>query len=406
MHAPVSRPQAAKRTLPTRAMTVFSFLAAVLLAASSAAPTPLYPLYQQSLHLSALMITTVFAVYAFSLLAALLTVGGLSDHIGRKPVIVASLLLNIGAMLLFVRTNDLGHLLFARAVQGLSVGIGITVLGATILDTNKRHGPLLNSVFIFLGLAVGALGSGLLVAFAPNPMHLVFEILLAVTTILFVALWAMPETTAGKAGAWASLRPHVAVPVQSRAALLRLTPGNVAVWAFGAFYLALMPAIVSTAMHASSALTGGVVVATLMATAAMTVAAARSLKPRLLVQAGTVMLSLGAAISLFGIGQQAVGALFAGTVVAGVGFGASFSGALQSLLPTAHADQRAGLLSAFYVQCYLAFSLPAIAAGLAIPRIGLANTAYIYGGAVIVLALISMVAALFGGDTTHTRADR
>jgi MFS family permease len=406
MHAPISRSRAAKRTLPTGAMTVFSFLAAVLLAASSAAPTPLYPLYQQSLHLSPLMITTVFAVYAFSLLAALLTVGGLSDHIGRKPVIVVSLLLNIGAMLLFVRTNDLGHLLFARAVQGLSVGIGITVLGATILDTNKRHGPLLNSVFIFLGLAVGALGSGLLVAFAPNPMHLVFEVLLAVTAVLFVALWAMPETTAGKAGAWVSLRPHVAVPVQSRAALIRLTPGNVAVWAFGAFYLALMPAIVSTAMHVSSALTGGVVVATLMATAAMTVAAARSLKPRLLVQAGTVMLSLGAAISLFGIEQQAVGALFAGTIVAGVGFGASFSGALQSLLPTAHADQRAGLLSAFYVQCYLAFSLPAIAAGLAIPHIGLANTAYIYGGGVIVLALISMVAALFGGDTTHTRADR
>src|SRR5262249_32371352 len=197
--------------LPMSAMTVFSFVAAVALAASSAAPTPLYPLYQQSLHLSPLMITLVFAVYAFSLLAALLTVGSLSDHIRRKPVILASLLLNVGAMLLFVRTNNVGHLLSARAVQGLSVGTGITVLGAAILDTNKQHGALLNSVFIFLGLTVGALGSGLLVAFAPNPLHLVFEVLLAVTAILFVLLFAMPETTAGKAGAWASLRPHVAV---------------------------------------------------------------------------------------------------------------------------------------------------------------------------------------------------
>jgi len=403
MHAPISRSHAAKRTLPASAMTVFSFLAAVLLAASSAAPTPLYPIYQQSLHLSPPMITLVFAVYAFSLLAALLTVGSLSDHIGRKPVIVASLLLNVGAMLLFVRTNDLGHLLFARAVQGLSVGTGITVLGAAILDTNKRHGPLLNSVFIFLGLTLGALGSGLLVAFAPNPLHLVFEVLLAVTAILFVLLWAMPETTAGKAGAWASLWPHVAVPVQTRAAFLRLTPGNVAVWAFGAFYLALMPAIVATAMHAGSPLTAGVVVAALMATAAMTVAALRSLKPRFLVQMGTVALSLGAAISLLGIEQEAVGALFTGTIIAGVGFGSNFSGVLQSLLPTAHADQRAGLLSAFYVQCYLAFSLPAIAAGLAIPRIGLVTTAYIYGGAVIVLALISTVASLFGSEEVHTR---
>src|SRR3954468_15531953 len=246
MHAPISKSHVAKSALPNSAMTLFSFVAAVLLAASSAAPTPLYPIYQQSLHLSPLMIMTVFAVYAFSLLAALLTVGSLSDHIGRKPVIGASLLLNIGAMVLVARTNNLSHLLFARAVQGLAVGTGITVLGAAILDTNKRHGPLLNSVFIFLGLTLGALGSGLLVAYAPNPLHLIFEVLLAVTAVLFVALWAMPETTAGKAGAWVSLRPHVAVPVQSRAALLRLTPVNVAVWAFGAFYLALMPVIVTT----------------------------------------------------------------------------------------------------------------------------------------------------------------
>jgi len=336
MHAPINRAKAAKRTLPPGAMTVFSFVAATLLAASSAAPTPLYPLYQQALHLSPPMVTLVFAVYAFSLLAALLTVGSLSDHIGRKPVIVASLLLNVGAMLLFSRTNDAGHLMFARAVQGLAVGTGITVLGAAILDTNRTHGPLLNSVFIFLGLTFGALGSGLLVAFAPNPLHLVFEVLLALNVILFALLFAMPETTAGKAGAWASLRPHVAVPRQSRAALIRLTPGNVAVWAFGAFYLALMPAIVATAMHAASALTGGVVVAVLMATAAMTVAVSRNLSPRLLVRIGTAALSLGAAVSLFGIEQQAVGALFAGTVVAGVGFGASFSGALQSPTQSSH----------------------------------------------------------------------
>ena len=75
-------------------------------------------------------------------------------------------------------------------------------------------------------------------------------------------------------------------------------------------------------------------------------------------------------------------------------------------MPTAHADQRAGLLSAFYVQCYLAFSLPAVAAGLAIPRIGLATTAYIYGGAVIALALVSMVASLFRRDEAHGRAER
>jgi MFS family permease len=376
-------------------MTIFSFLAAVLLAASSAAPTPLYRLYQQSMHLTPLLVTVVFAIYAISLLTALLTVGGLSDYVGRKPVILASLILNLAAMVLFATATDVGQVILARVVQGLCVGTGITALGAAILDTNRARGPLLNSVFIFLGLLMGSLGSAVLVAFAPSPLHLVYVVIFGLTAILVALLWAMPETVLGKPGAWLSLRPHVSVPRQSRATLLRVTPGNVAAWAFGAFYLSLMPAVVAAAMGASSPWVGGVLVATLTGTAAMTVAAVKDLPPRRLVEIGAAVLSLGAAISLLGIEQEAVGALLAGTAVAGAGFGANFSGTLRVLLPTAHPDQRAGLLSAFYVQCYLAFSLPTIAAGLSVPALGLSTTAYVYGAAVILLALASMIASLF-----------
>ena len=78
--------------------------------------------------------------------------------------------------------------------------------------------------------------------------------------------------------------------------------------------------------------------------------------------------------------------------IAGVGFGAAFAGVLRTILPLAGADQRAGLLSTFYVESYLAFSLPAIAAGIAAPALGLAATIYIYGGVVVVLAVISLAA--------------
>jgi hypothetical protein len=68
---------------------------------------------------------------------------------------------------------------------------------------------------------------------------------------------------------------------------------------------------------------------------------------------------------------------------------------LRALLPTAAPDQRAGLLSAFYVQSYLAFSLPAVAAGLAVPLIGLSVAAYLYGAVIIMLAVISLTALLW-----------
>src|ERR1700676_2019348 len=105
-----------RRALSPAVMTVFSLFGAALVVASNSAVTPLYRLYQQSMHLTPLMITLVYAVYTFSLLAALLTVGGLSDYVGRRPVILSGLLLNAIAMVLFSYATDVGQLILARAV--------------------------------------------------------------------------------------------------------------------------------------------------------------------------------------------------------------------------------------------------------------------------------------------------
>jgi Na+/melibiose symporter-like transporter len=395
MQAASVKCHADKPALPPSVMTVFSFAGAILIAASSSAVTPLYRLYQQSMHLTPLMITVVFAVYVVSLLVALLTVGGLSDYVGRRPVILAALLMNGAAMILFARAGDVGQLILARAVQGVSVGTGTTALGAAILDTNRVRGPLLNSVTAFLGLTAGALGAAALVTFAPDPLHLVYDVLLGITVLMVAALWAMPESAASKPGAAASLWPHVSVPPQSRSVLMLLTPANVATWSLGGFYLSLMPTVVATTMGVASPWVGGVVVATLMLAAAIAVATLRDWPARRLILSGPSALSVGVAVSLFGIWQQQVALLLAGTVIAGFGFGTIFSGTMRSLLPTAHPDQRAGLLSAFYVQSYLALALPAVAAGLSIPVIGLSMTAYIYGAVIILLAVISMMASLW-----------
>jgi cyanate permease len=83
-----------------------------------------------------------------------------------------------------------------------------------------------------------------------------------------------------------------------------------------------------------------------------------------------------------------------GTIVAGIGFGAAFSGSMRTVMPHAEAHERAGLLSAFYVEGYLSFSLPAILTGLVAPLAGLPLAADVYGAVVIVLALGSLLAML------------
>ncbi|MFZ0174156.1 MAG: MFS transporter, partial [Pseudolabrys sp.] len=107
---------------------------------------------------------------------------------------------------------------------------------------------------------------------------------------------------------------------------------------------------------------------------------------------GIPALAFGVAVTLAGVGTQFVGLMLAGTVISGIGFGAAFAGAMRTVMPLAQAHERAGLLSAFYVEGYLSFSLPAILTGLLAPMTGLPLAAYVYGAAVIMLAIASRVA--------------
>jgi MFS family permease len=394
--AATSSAKVAGGSLSPAVMTVFSFVGAALVSASSSAATPLYHLYQESMHLTPLMITLVFAVYAVSLLAALLTVGGLSDFLGRRPVIFGGLLLNAIAMVVFAHASTVGELILARAMQGLCVGTATTAFGAAILDCNRNQGPLLNSITAFIGLMVGALGAAALVTFAPDPFHLVYEVLLAITVLLVLLLWWMPETVSRKSGALASLWPQVSVPRQSRAILIRVTPATVATWALGGFHMSLMPTVVATSMGAIAPWISGVELPAMLVTATGAVVLFRNWSAERLLVLGTAALSIGVAGSLLGIWQRSLVVFFGGTMIAGIGFGASFSGALRALLPSAEAHQRAGLLATFYVESYLAFSLPAVAAGISVPVFGLTTVTYVYGAVVILLAIVSMVASMRG----------
>ena len=85
------------------------------------------------------------------LLAALLTVGSLSDFVGRRPIIVASLVIEAGAMLLIATAQAPTTLILARFLQGIATGAAASTLGAMIMDTCKVRGALINSAAPPLG---------------------------------------------------------------------------------------------------------------------------------------------------------------------------------------------------------------------------------------------------------------
>ncbi|OHW39250.1 MFS transporter [Pseudomonas sp. 06C 126] len=367
------------------AITLLTFLAA------SSAPTPLYHLYQEGLHFSAGTLTLIFGVYALSLLAALLTVGSLSDHLGRKPVIFAALVLNMLAMLLFIHADSVAWLIAARTLQGFATGMATAVLGAALLDTDRQQGPLVNSVAPLLGMACGAMGSSLLVEFAPLPTQLIYWALFALMLVQSLYVWQLPESVSRMPGALASLWPTLHVPPQARRALWLSLPVDIAVWAMGGFYLSLAPSLVRAATGSTSNLIGGGLVAVLTLSGAVMIFSLRNRPADKVLRLGAGLLVTGVALILGAVHSASLPLFFLATLVAGSGFGAGFLGAVRSVVPLALPHERAGLMSAFYVLSYLAFCLPALLAGNLTRSFGLIATTDGYGAVLIVLALGALI---------------
>ncbi|MGF0537947.1 MFS transporter [Agrobacterium sp. ES01] len=379
-------PSALQRVAPFGFSTVVTFFAV------SGAPTPLYHIYQETYGFAASTITIIFAMYVASLLIGLLLFGGLSDFIGRRPVVFAGLLFNLAALAAFLMADGASMLIFARFLQGLGTGLAIPALGAQILDTAPKNGPVLNSAGAFVGLMTGTLLSAILVTYAPDPTHTVYLVLVVVILLEMALLLVIPETVTRKPGAIASLRPRVSIPPRAMSAVLRTAPVNIAGWALGGFYLSLMPSLVSAATGNHSPLVGGAVVSALMLTSVIVVIATGKSRPTSVLTVGSSALVAGVVVTMLGVSLHQTVLMFAGTVIAGIGFGGNFGAILRTVLPFADQDDRAALLSTFFVQSYLAFALPAIAAGMAAPVLGLVTTTYLYGTAIVILALTSLVA--------------
>ncbi|MBQ1014586.1 MFS transporter, partial [Micromonospora sp. M51] len=179
------------RLSPTASLVLLASILVSFLAAS-AAPTPLYGVYQERWHFSPVTTTVVFAVYALAVLGSLLVFGKLSDHLGRRPVLAVAIAVQILALVVFVFANGVAALLIARLVQGLAAGAATGAVGAAMLDIDRARGTLANSLAPGIGTGSGALLSALLIQFLPAPTRLVYLVLLVILLIQAVGVALMP----------------------------------------------------------------------------------------------------------------------------------------------------------------------------------------------------------------------
>jgi MFS family permease len=375
----------------------------VLFLAASSAPSPLYVIYQRQWQFTAWVLTVVFALYVFGLLGSLLVVGGLSDHLGRRPVLAAAIGLEVVALVLFLVAGNVFVLSAARVLQGIATGAATTTLSATLVDLEPSRGRagVVTSVAPLTGLALGALGSGVLVEFGPAPTRLVYALLLGGMVLAAAVVALIPETSLRRPGAVASLRPRVAMPAHLRADIVPVVPAMIATWALAGMYLSLGPSVAAELLGLRNHLVGGVVVTLLAGTGALAVFLLRSRPASVLLAPSSAMLGLGTLISLAGVAEDLVWLAAVGTVVAGLGFGASVLATFGTFARIARPHERSAVFALANTINYLGNSVPAVLGGIAVTALGLRSATVIYA-----LAIVAIVFSAFALRLNQVRAQR
>ncbi|KAA9134425.1 MFS transporter [Microbacterium caowuchunii] len=378
---------------PQRSPAGISLVATLLVVcmASSTLLSPFYPQWQEDWGLSTVVMTIVFAVYPLALLVTLLVAGSVSDHLGRRPVATAAMVILAIALGIFAVSGDAGMLLLGRVLQGISTGLAMTTLGAYSAELQPARMPglaaLVNAAAPTVGLALGAVLGGVVLDVWRDPVAVLFGVSAVISLVAAFTVWFLPETSPRIPGVARSLIPTVHVPAAARSTFARSVPAIAAAWATGGLFISLGASIVGRLFEESSHLLQGLTIGVIAGVGTVSVILMRRSSADAGFLVGTSTLAAGTILGVVAVTLHALPLYFVALALTGWGFGTAYAGALRLILPLAPAQERAGLFSAIYVVAYLAFGVPAVIAGIAIPIVGLEATAVGYGVLVVVAAV-------------------
>src|SRR5688572_6957986 len=243
----------------------FWFLATLLglFLFAASAPSPLYGIYARLYRFSPTTVTAIYAVYAAGALAALLATGRLSDHVGRRPMVMLALVIQIAGMVAFIKADGVGALYVGRILQGIGTGIASGAISAWLVDLEPpqrpRLGSLVTGIALLAGLGAGGFVAAVLVEYGPDPLRFVFWLLTVAFALAFIISLVTPDVVARIPGGMRSMRPQIGVPSVARSQFMVTSPSLIAIWALAGLYLSLGPSLATTLAGSDNRVLGGLV---------------------------------------------------------------------------------------------------------------------------------------------------
>ncbi|MCG5470433.1 MFS transporter [Micromonospora sp. LAH09] len=366
-------------------------------------PTPLYPLYEMQFGFSSLTVTVVYALYALGVVVGLLVFGRLSDQIGRRPVILAALLLSVAADAVFLFAVDLAMIIVGRLLAGLSAALIIGAATAALAELiDRRHPKRAATVSIFAnlgGLATGTLLAGIVSDVAPEPIRLPWVIVLILAVLAIIALRGVPETVRERSPVTLRVQ-RLRVPATIRGAFVRSAITAGAGFAALGVLTAVSGLFLGTTLHETSHTLAALVSFVAFTGAAFGQLLTRVLSSRAALASACVGLIVGSGLLAFSMWMALLATLLVSAALIGVASGVAVGDGIATITTRTEPQHQAEAVSTFFAILFAMLGVPAVGVGVLIQTTGLRPAGEIFSAVVAVLALVVLL-SLARGDRTR-----
>jgi MFS family permease len=334
---------------------------------------PLFRVYAAASHFNNGQTALVFAAYIVGMLPCYIFLGGLSDKLGRKPVILVSICCAFTATAIIFFRPDVYALIFARFFQGVGVGLGMGAGTAYISELLKSHpqasskAARLVTFFTAIGFGGGALATGIALLIHFTLLPVTYIVLLFATGVCILFLFTLPGVP--RRGG-----PLIRLPYFPPGSL----PVNTALsicWAATGIVVAIIPT-----QLAKFGLTpyAGVCLVLINWSGAFIQPFIRKVDSLQSVRTGLFLVPTGFAFLIVGCMEGWLLLILLGTLVIGLAaYGFSYLGGLD-MVSRFGGQQKARSVSGFMFFGYIGFGIPAVCLGYFADHFGITNALWLF----------------------------
>lgn len=332
--------------------------------AVSAAPIPLYALYQKNIGFTNAYLSISSVVYFVGTVLALLVFARISNYLGRKRVIIFILFLSLLSCLIFYNLQSTGMFMAGRFIQGISCGMASSTVAAYLIETSPKNMPNIGTFITgnipMLGLAVGAIASGILRAVS---MSAIFRIMIILLLFCCIMIMAGKETIIKSKGVIKSLIPQIEIPQNVKSLFPAASAVFIGTWAIGGFYQTFSATIALNQFGIENTIVPAVMFTFLQLPSLIGGTAAGKIKTERAQKIGITCFFITIVAMIFSLQFKNIYLFFMATVCAGIFWSLAFTGSLKGILNKTETKDRAGVLSAVYLISYGGAAVPVLVTG-------------------------------------------